>query len=116
MSSLVIEAQNIRFSRSYEGLLLHSGSGTQSTCYIVQISNLIPLVGSKRNLYITICIRLRDECPHLHIPGSHQSSGYTIEIYAFIPLVDMECNFSAFLFIRTSQTGLYLKGRLQLFR
>ena len=53
---------------------------------------------------------------HLHIPGSHQRTGDTIQIYAFIPLVDMERNVSVFLFIRTSEPRLYLKGRLQLFR
>ena len=78
MTALIIQAENIRIPRSYEGLLLHSGSGSQSTCYIVQISDLIPLVGSKRNWCITLYIRLCDECLHLHIPGSHQCHGNTI--------------------------------------
>ena len=112
LTALIIQAENIRISRSYEGLLLHSGLGTQGTSYIAQISYLIPLVGSKRNWCITIRIWLRDECLHLHIPGSHQCPGNTIEIYAFIPLVDMERNFSVFLFIRASESCLYLKGRL----
>ena len=116
LTALIIQAENIRTPNSYKSLLLHSRLGTQSTCHIVQIPDLIPLVSSKRNRCITICIRLRDECLHLHIPGSHQRTGHTIEIYAFIPLVNMECNISVFLFIRASKPRLYLKGNSKLFR
>jgi len=112
LTTLIIQAENIRIPNSHKSLLLHSRLGTQGTSHIVQIPDLIPLVSCKRNRCITICIRLRDECLHLHIPGSHQCPGNTIEIYAFIPLVDMERNFSVFLFIRASESCLYLKGRL----
>ena len=116
LTALIIQAENIRIPNSYKSLLLHSRLGTQSTCYIVQIPDLIPLVSSKRNRCITLCIRLCDKGLHLHIPGSHQRPGNTIEVYALIPLVNMERNISAFLFIRTSEPCLYLKGRLKLFR
>ena len=37
LTALIIQAENIRISRSYEGLLLLSGLGTQGTSYIAQI-------------------------------------------------------------------------------
>ena len=44
LTALVIQTENIRISRNYEGLLLHSRLGTQGTSYTAQIPYFIPLV------------------------------------------------------------------------
>ena len=72
---------------SNECLLFHSGLRSKSTSHIVKVTHFISLVCSKGNGDFLIC--LRNKCLHLHICGGHKCAGYSMEIDAFVTLIDM---------------------------
>ena len=64
-------------------LLFHARLSRQSSCDIVQIPDLISLIGSKG--YRISC----NKGLHLHVVGRHESARHTMQIDPFIPLIDM---------------------------
>ena len=137
-------ALTCRKSSSDKSLLLHSGLCAKRASHIMQVTDLIPLIGgeshdpvpagghsavdSERSCYIagqvTVVavkalngfIRLRYEGLHLHIVGRHQSTGHTVQVDALVPLVDMKCLQIRRLAVRLHKPRLDLQRTRQFLR
>ena len=83
---------SFRYKSSDKGLLLYPRLSLQRTCHIVQIPHLIPLIGGKSHpLFQVVLIDagICDKGLHLKVLRRHQSTGHTVQVNAFITLVDM---------------------------
>ena len=77
---------------SDKGLLFQPRLSLQRTCYIVQVTHLIPLVGSECDLRLRTILTAAGICDkglHLKVLRCHQRTGHTVRVNAFIALVDM---------------------------
>ena len=139
-----LAALTCRKSCSDKSLLLHSGLCAKRASHIMQVTDLIPLIGGESHdpvpagrhptvdtesgCYIagqvTVVavkalngfIRLRHEGLHLHIVGRHQSTGHTVQVDALVPLVDMKCLQVGRLTVRLHEPRLDLQRTRQLLR
>ena len=71
---------------------LYPGLSLQRTCYIVQVTHLIPLVGGECDLHLRTILTaawICDKGLHLKVLRRHQCTGHTVQVNAFIALIDM---------------------------
>ena len=77
---------------SDKGLLLHPRLSLQRACYIMQVTHLIPLVGGECDLLLRTILTAAGICDkglHLEVLRCHQCTGHTVQVNAFIALIDM---------------------------
>ena len=77
---------------SDKGLLFHPRLSLQCACHIVQIPHLIPLIGGKSHPLLQVVLidaGICDKGLHLKVLRRHQSAGHTVQVNAFIALIDM---------------------------
>ena len=77
---------------SDKGLLLYPRLSLQRTCYIVQVTHLVPLVGGECDLLLRTTLTAAGICDkglHLEVLRCHQCTGHTVQVNAFIALIDM---------------------------
>ena len=77
---------------AYKGLLLHPRLSLQRACYIMQVTHLIPLVGGECDLLLRTILTAAGICDkglHLEVLRCHQCTGHTVQVNAFIALIDM---------------------------
>ena len=58
----------------------------------MQVTHLVPLVGGECNLFLRTTLTAAGICDkglHLKVLSRHQGTGHTIQVNAFIALVDM---------------------------
>ena len=76
----------------YKGLLLYPRLSLQRACYIMQVSHLVPLVGGECDLLLRTTLTATGICDkglHLEVLCCHQRTGHTVQVNAFIALIDM---------------------------
>ena len=76
----------------YKGLLLHPRLSLQRACYIMQVTHLVPLVGGECDLLLRTTLTAAGICDkglHLEVLRCHQRTGHTVQVNAFIALIDM---------------------------
>ena len=76
----------------YKGLLLYPRLSLQRACYIMQVTHLIPLVGGECDLLFRTILAaawICDKGLHLEVLCCHQRTGHTVQVNAFIALIDV---------------------------
>ena len=76
----------------YKGLLLYPRLSLQRTCYIMQVTHLVPLVGGECDLLLRTTLTAAGICDkglHLEVLRCHQGTGHTVQVNSFAALVDM---------------------------
>ena len=84
-------ASSSRKSRD-KGLLFQPRLSLQRACYIMQVTHLVPLVGGECDLLLQVVLidaGICDKGLHLKVLRRHQSAGHTVQVNAFIALIDM---------------------------
>ena len=77
---------------SDKGLLFYPRLSLQRTCYIAQITHLVPLVGGECDLLLRTTLTaawICDKGLHLEVLRCHQCTGHTVQVNAFIALIDV---------------------------
>ena len=83
---------SFRYKSSDKGLLFHPRLSLQRTCYIMQVTHLVPLVGGECDLHLRTVLTaawICDKGLHLKVLRRHQCAGHTVQVNAFIALVDV---------------------------
>ena len=83
---------SFRYKSSDKGLLLYPRLSLQRACYIMQVTHLVPLVGGECDLLLRTALTaagICDEGLHLEVLRCHQRTGHTVQVNAFIALIDM---------------------------
>ena len=77
---------------SDKGLLFQPRLSLQRACYIMQVTHLVPLVGGECDLFLRTTLTAAGICDkglHLEVLRCHQRTGHTVQVNAFIALIDM---------------------------
>ena len=77
---------------SDKGLLFQPRLSLQRACYIMQVTHLVPLVGGECDLFLRTTLTAAGICDkglHLEVLRCHQCTGHTVQVNAFIALIDM---------------------------
>lgn len=77
---------------SDKGLLFQPRLSLQRACYIMQVTHLVPLVGGECDLLLRTTLTAAGICDkglHLEVLRRHQCTGHTVQVNAFIALIDM---------------------------
>ena len=83
---------SFRYKSSDKGLLLYPRLSLQRACYIMQVTHLIPLVGGECDLRLRTILAaawICDKGLHLEVLCCHQRTGHTVQVNAFIALIDV---------------------------
>ena len=75
-----------------KGLLFQPWLSLQRACYIMQVTHLVPLVGGECDLLLRTTLTAAGICDkglHLEVLRCHQRTGHTVQVNAFIALIDM---------------------------